>query len=614
MTDRLTWLGPVAATAATGVLCAITAAVTVGGTDSEYAWLEATARALMVAAPILVGLYARRHPPFERFGILLVGAGALWFLTTLSGSRDEVAYSAGRVAAWLAEIAIVYLVLAYPSGRVAGVDRWIVGAVALAVGVLFLPTALLVDHFPAPSVYMTCDTDCPANAFMVVSAEPALVEDVLRPLREVLIVALFAIAVVRLLWRVEHASRLLRRLLAPVVLAAILRLAALAFGLTSRAIDPQATATQISGWVIALALPALAFAFLAGLVRWRLFIAGAMERLAARVRAQHGPEHLRDALADAFRDPTLDVVYWLGNGQGGHWATSAGAPIDLAAAWPERSVTEVPDGGRRVAAILHDPALRADQAFIQSATSYAVMTFENHRLSVQSAALLNEVHESRARIQAAADGERRRIEHDLHDGAQQRLVTLRIKLELAAERSEQLNGTSAELLRGLGNEVEEALDELRSLARGIYPAPLARGLVEALRSAALQGAVPITVLATGVGRYSAEIETAAYFCCLEAMQNAAKHAQGATATVVDLFDNGALLFEVRDDGPGFDPATVTRGVGFTSMHDRVAAVGGKLEIDSVPGRGTRVAATIPLPTGALGARAAGAASPRAPRA
>jgi len=143
--------------------------------------------------------------------------------------------------------------------------------------------------------------------------------------------------------------------------------------------------------------------------------------------------------------------------------------------------------------------------------------------------------------------------------------------------------------------VEDTLDEVRSLARGIYPAALAdRGLVEALRSAALRSAVPTTVLAAGVRRYPQDVESAAYFCCLEALQNVAKHAHGAAAAVVDISDNGELHFEVRDDGDGFDPLTVTGGVGFTSMRDRVAAVGGDVTIESRPGHGTRVSARIPL--------------------
>ena len=184
---------------------------------------------------------------------------------------------------------------------------------------------------------------------------------------------------------------------------------------------------------------------------------------------------------------------------------------------------------------------------------------------------------------------------------QQRLVALRIKLELAAEHAAEDAGdrAGAASLRALGADVDDALEEVRSLARGIYPAPLADlGLVEGLRAAALSCALPTTVLAAGVGRYPRAIESAAYFCCLEALQNAAKHAAGATAAVVELSDGGELRFAVRDDGAGFDPAVVNGGgVGFTSMRDRLAAVGGDVEIVSRPGHGTRVSARIPLAGG-----------------
>jgi signal transduction histidine kinase len=229
----------------------------------------------------------------------------------------------------------------------------------------------------------------------------------------------------------------------------------------------------------------------------------------------------------------------------------------------------------------------------------AVMTFDHHRLAAEASSLLGAVRDSRARIQTAADDERMRIERDLHDGAQQRLIALRIRLELAAELMGEAPPSGAEeaaALRRFGDDVQEALDAVRSLASGIYPASLAdHGLVAALRTAALQNEVPTTLLAAGVRRHSREIESTAYFCCLEALQNAAKHARGASAAVIELWDEDTLRLEVRDDGAGFDPEDVTGGVGFTSMRDRLAAVGGELTITSSPGRGTRVCASIPIP-------------------
>jgi signal transduction histidine kinase len=211
---------------------------------------------------------------------------------------------------------------------------------------------------------------------------------------------------------------------------------------------------------------------------------------------------------------------------------------------------------------------------------------------------LNDLRESRVRIMAAADEERRRIERDLHDGAQQRLVALRIRIELAAEAMAEGRGQPLEMLRQLGTEAEVALEEIRSLAQGIYPAPLANfGLAGALRAAALCGPVHTTVVSDGDGRYPREMETAAYFCCLEAMQNAAKHAREATGIRVELIErDGVLRLEVRDDGPGFDPKDTVAGNGLTNMRDRLATVGGELEIRSARGAGTRVVASIPLDT------------------
>jgi signal transduction histidine kinase len=459
---------------------------------------------------------------------------------------------------------------------------------------LFLPTALLVDGYPLPTPWADCSDGCPGNAFMVVGSQPAFVDDVVRPLREILVVALFAGVTARVAWRMRGASSLTRRALGPVLAVSVFRLGAFAVTVAGRGIAPDSRLVDVGVWLIALTVPLLALAFLVGVLRWRLFMAMAMQRLATRLRAHPEPEDLRAALADAFDDPSLDIDYWIDDVPGG-WVDAAGHEVTPPVATAKRAVTEVTDGDRRVAAILHDPALRDESVFAETAAAYALITLDNHRLSSQTAALLREVRESRARIQSSADDERRRIEHDLHDGAQQRLVALRIKLELAAERAGETGGGSAELLRELGIEVDVALDEVRSLARGIYPAPLADwGLVEALRSAALLSVLPTTVLAAGVRRYPREIESAAYFCCLEALQNVTKHARDATAVVVDLADNGALRFEVRDDGAGFDPVTVTGGVGITSMRDRVAAVGGKVTIESRPGHGTRVSATIPL--------------------
>jgi signal transduction histidine kinase len=201
---------------------------------------------------------------------------------------------------------------------------------------------------------------------------------------------------------------------------------------------------------------------------------------------------------------------------------------------------------------------------------------------------------SRDRAVDSAEAERRRIERDLHDGAQQRLVGLRIKLELVEELLPSDPARGRELLHELGDETVEALEEVRSLAQGVYPALLARrGLADALREASLRSPIPTSLEHSGVGRYREAVESAVYFCCLEGLQNAAKHASGATRIKVALVDDGVLRFEVRDDGAGFDPAT-SSGAGLTNMRDRLAAVGGHLTVLSEDGEGTRVMGRVPV--------------------
>ncbi|MEA2826894.1 MAG: hypothetical protein QOG43_1333 [Actinomycetota bacterium] len=226
-----------------------------------------------------------------------------------------------------------------------------------------------------------------------------------------------------------------------------------------------------------------------------------------------------------------------------------------------------------------------------------------------------ELRASRARIVAASDAARRQIERNLHDGAQQHLVALAVNLRLARQIAESDIDVAKEMLVQLGHDLQDAVQELRSLAHGIYPPLLVdRGLPEALSAAGGRAALPTQVVADGVGRFPPEIEAAVYFCCLEAMQNAGKHAgDGATLAVRVWEDAGAVLFDVADDGAGFDPANRTSpGHGFVNMGDRVGAVGGTFGVQSAPGRGTRVSGRIPIPAATAAAPPATATAPAAP--
>ena len=208
----------------------------------------------------------------------------------------------------------------------------------------------------------------------------------------------------------------------------------------------------------------------------------------------------------------------------------------------------------------------------------------------------DQLRASRARVVAAADAERRRIERDLHDGAQQHLVGLIVNLRLARELADSDPAGAQAVLADMTGEVQIALDDFRDLARGIYPPLLAeRGLVDGLRAALPRVPIKVRLEPTGIGRYPPEVEATVYFCCLEALQNAGKYAgAGAKARLHLWEEEGGLRFEVADDGAGFDARAPARGAGLTNMEDRVGALGGHLSVHSSPGDGTRVGGVVPL--------------------
>jgi signal transduction histidine kinase len=550
--------------------------------------------ALIVAVPIAVGLYAWRDGRHARFGRLLVLTGFAWFLPSLSTSDDSVLYSVGRVAGWTVEAALIYLVLAFPSGRLKNrTDRVLVLAFVAIVALLYVPTLLIDQSFPQPSPWASCvPPDCPGNAFMVASSEPAFLEDAIIPLRELLTILLTAAVAVRLGQRVARATPLMRRTLSPVLVVAIVRVGTFATAIAVRRADADGAVVDVLIWVILLGLPAMSLAFLVGLVRWRLFTADALLRLAVGIRHDPHPDELRELIARALSDPSVELAY-RDPGAATGWVDGDGEPIPQPRDGPGRCCTAIVADGRPVAAIVHDDALADQRSFVQTVGAYALTWEDNHRLAARVEESLRELRESRARILAAADDERRRIERDLHDGGQQRLVALRVRLELADETMRESPARARRMLQQLGAEVDAALDELRSLAAGVYPSLLAdRGLTDALRSAALRSPVPVSVAVSGEDRYGQDVEAAVYFCCLEALQNVAKHAPDAHAVAISLERNGDLRFSVSDDGPGFDAEVA--GNGLVNMRDRVSAVGGTLEIKSSPGTGTEIVGHVPV--------------------
>ena len=582
---------------AVGVACAVVAtgtAAAMGAGAEDHAGLVALARGAMVGVPLAVGLYAWHRRPGDRFGLLLAAAGAGALLTTFGESDEAAAYTAGRVAGWLLEILLVYLILAFPSGRLAArVDRLIVGAFAAVTGLLVLSHLVLAERFAVPSPYTSCTDACPPNALFALEREPAFVGAVLGPLIFALVVVAMAAVVMRLVVRTRAASPLSRRMYLPLVTVAGTRAVLVAVAFPGRELAPDGTAVEVASWLVALTIPVIAVAFFAGLVRWRLFSTSALERLATRLQGRPDAAALRRALADAFDDPSIQIAYPASRGR---WVDGESHTVASPRASDGRRVRDVRDDGVLVAAVVHDEALLAEPALLDAGVDLAAATIANDRLAATSAAAVREVRDSRARLATSAERERRRIEQDLHDGAQQRLVALRIELQLTADIVREDPELGVERLRELEARVEEALEEVRSLAHGVCPPILAdHGLVGALRARAAHSPVPIQLVVRHVGRYTPEVESAVYFCVLEALQNVAKHATGARRVVVSVAEQpGELRLRVRDDGSGPASGTIRAGAGVTNMRDRLATVGGVLEIRTVPGSGTTVDGRVPL--------------------
>jgi len=583
------------AVAAAGA-CAAAVGLTLSGNRSSNPALEAEIRAAIIAVPIAVGLYAWNRDPWKRFARLLVLAGFAWSLTALAQSGNEVLYSAGRVFGWLVEPLLIFLVLAFPTGRLtARPERALVAGSLLLVALLYLPTMLLVDAYPTPSPWTSCGGDCPPNAFMVLGSEPGFVDAVIVPVREIATVLLFSGVVLALAARIRKGTPLMRITLVPVLAVAILHALAMIGGILARRWFPGEPA-EVLAWVIALSFAGVAVGFMAGLSAWRLFENRALRRLAAGF-ASHSPALTLSETADLLSesmDRSLEILHRPREAPDG-WIDMQGMPSSLVSSGRARCVTEISGDDGRVVAVVHDPALRDDPTFLDVARASVLKALELERLSAELRSSLRELSESRARIMAGADRERQRIERDLHDGAQQSLVAVRIRLELAGELLRENPAGAEQLLRNLSGDVDDALEQVRSLARGVYPSLLSdRGLGEALRAAARRSPVPITIDAGGIGRQSPMVEAAVYFCCMEAIQNAMKHANGVGTIAVSLAADRDLCFEVRDDGSGFEMDQVMSSAGLTNMSDRLAAVGGVLAIRTVPGTGTSVSGTVPL--------------------
>jgi signal transduction histidine kinase len=554
-----------------GFACGVVvAAITLSSDHVDDRGLEAAIVLLVGWSFVGTGLFAWWRRPANGTGALMVAAGFAWFATRLSASDDDLLFTIGIALDALFPGIIGHLLLVFPAGRAqTTAERAVVASIYFVVTVLQVPSLL----FEEP--------DEPRNLLIVHADQP--LSDALDVMQLVAALVVFAASWVLIIRRVRAGGAAQRRALLPVLVTGGVAFAVFA---VSKAFDAAGDTSEALNRASEALVATIPFGFLAGLLGTRLAQGAAVSELIARLGDAPGEGPLRAALADALGDPTLALAYWLPESE--RFVDALGHPVTVSGTgW-----TEVEVQGRRIAAIAHDPALHEEPQLVRAAGAAAALALENQRLSAELRARIEDLRASRARLVEAGDAERRRLERDLHDGAQSRLVALALKLRLA-RMSVADDSKAATLLDESSTELQESLDELRELARGLHPVVLTdRGLAAAVRILASRAPVPVEITALPEQRLPPPVEIAVYFVVAEALTNVAKYARATAATVSIADAGGRVTVEVSDDGIG--GADLAAGSGLRGLGDRVAALDGRLELDSPPGEGTRLRAEIPL--------------------
>jgi len=524
------------------------------------------------------GLVAWERRPENAIGKAMVATGFAWFVHELVWTTDPLPWTLGQLLESTYLLGAGFLLVSFPDGRLhTAAERWVLRVAVLIIGPLQVAW-LLLGYGDARGCV------CPDDVFQIVDA-PAASEAIVRVQQG--LAAPLAVATIAVVARRWHDASPSRRL----AIAPVLVTGAILFALIIPWTLNDALGEPLDEWpdgAVELALAAVPVAFLVGLLRTRLARA-AVADLVVELGGPVAPGALRGALARALRDPTLTVAYWLADGE--RFVDADGRAVTLPDG-PGRAVTEVQREGRRIAALVHDPALADEPELVASAGAAAALALENERLQAELRARLEELRASRARIVEAAQEERRRIERDLHDGTQQRLVSIAMTLGLADSRLDRDAPAARSLLGEARASLSDALRELRELSQGIHPGILnERGLRAALEELAYGARLPLELDVGLSERLPDRVEAAAYYVVSEALTNIAKHADASAVRIrVQRTDGGAVV-EIADDGVG--GADRARGTGLRGLADRVDALGGRLRVESPPGRGTVVHAEIP---------------------
>ena len=555
---------------------------------------EPTAFAAVLVANIVTlafgGLVWRRGRPASLFGSLLLAEGVLVFISSLSGSPVPVVHLVGVLGVWAAALGVTWLLLVFPGWRLGGTG-WIVLGIAVATFLVgALPQLLLASRVGGLTNVGGCDAACPANPALLVHAPQAA--HVFRQVEGVLQATWGVAVLLYLASRFAWASHARRRLVLPVFVSAVPFVAG--FTITAVLVDIAGVPPSATGRAIFAGMRILfPLGFVAGLLFARAYAGVALAYMARKLVGRPSVATVEQLIRRVLDDPQARLVFWLPRSE--QFADRHGTPVVLDQASETVTWRAFGNGDARVLAVVHDDALSEDPELVEAVGAASLLALENRRLEHDLLDSVDALRASQRRLVGAASAERRKIERDLHDGVQQKLVALRIQLELVRDLAARDSGLGNRLA-GIAADFDDALEDLRSTAHGIYPPLLAdEGLEPALREIARRSSVQLTVELEDVGRLSEDSETAIYYCCLEALQNVAKHAgDDAVASLRLRRDRRAVRFSVSDDGVGFVPRSAGKGAGLTNMADRIGAVGGMLSVRSAPGEGTTVVGRVAI--------------------
>ncbi len=552
-----------------------------------------TLRTVGCLGMVVIALVALAQGSRGRLAALLLAIGFVFALNGFTESTAPGLFVIGRITIPLTLWLLMYFCLTYPEGRIEDRAASVLLALAAVGFVALLAGSLLLARVPpvaGPFVRCT-DGGCPANPLNLLDL-PGMGRALSTALALWTTITLAATAIL-VGQRVRIATRLQRRGLAPQLTWAVLIAVGYGFFVSVRAVDEHARLLTPAAVIVAAIIAALPFAIAVGMARGRVLAMSGLEHMVAELGEHPSLAELQHTMARAFADPTLKLLVWRPSVEG--YVDIDGHEVESLATAPGRRVTPFSRDGANLAAVAHDPALSDERDVLQAAGSAVSLALDNARLSAELGTSIEELEASRKRLSSAAESERRRIEQDLHDGAQQGLIALRIKLSLLEELALEDPRSVVPGLVDAGQQVDVAIDQIRSLAQGIYPSALFDlGVASALAAVAREAPITVALHADLRRRFPPDVETAVYFCCVEALQNVAKHCGARARATVSLRDRpDGLEFVVADDGPGFDPALITAAHGITGMRDRLAAVGSTLMITSTRGRGTTVTGHVP---------------------